>query len=77
MAVLVTSGHILRAVRVGGVQDVEEDAVIPTGTLTVVTEPPDDELLATPAVERALDVVLEVGKVSNKLQTLLRGNSVH
>ena len=75
LAVLVTSGHVLRAVRVGGVQDVEEDAVIPTGALPVVTEPPDDELLAAPAEQRALDVVLEVGKVPHKLQTLLRGNS--
>ena len=77
LAVLVSSDDILRAVRVGGVEDVEEDAVVPAGTLTVVAKPPDDQLLAAPSVERALDVVLEVGKVSHKLQTLLRGESEH
>ena len=67
LAVLVSSDDILGAVRVGGVEDVEEDAVVPAGTLTVVAKPPDDHLLAAPTVERALDVVLEVGKVPNKL----------
>ena len=67
----------LRAVRVGGVEDVKEDAVIPPGSLAVVVKPPDEELLAPLTVERPLDVVLEVGKVPHKLQTLLRGNTEH
>ena len=77
LAVLVSPLHILRTVGVGGVEDVEEDAVVPTGSLTVVTESPDDELLATPTVERAPDVVLEIGKIPHKLQTLLREDREH
>ena len=77
MTVLVSSDNILWAVGVGGVHDVEEDAVVLSRSLAVVAKVPDDELLAAVGEDGALNVVLEVGELSDKFETLLCKDAGH
>ena len=66
LAVLVASLHVLRAVGVGGVHDVEVDAVPPARPLAVIAKVSDEKILTTKGVERALDIVLEAGEVTKE-----------